>query len=410
MKFLTRDWASNPLVGFISLLSSSAIGALGIALIASHRWPALGTEDSTTFLLALQWQALGVLLCKAGLDTEVFALVTKDSRARPSIRTALIWPLVPGALLYAACLSALFSPAISVALGLSIMLDVAAVIFTAELNARRRHLSAAFGTLLNYPLFFLLLWLTSEFFAMNETVAMSLFALSSLSRLLWLRMALFAVRTESSIEIKPSFAVAAQPLLNYYLFRSDQLFLTVAPLVAAHMVTAEFTAQYIFAAKFAEILGGILVLAGVVTFPRIPLTTVGELRHLLAAIRPYWWYAPIALICISVGAAVYRHLYVDTAIAFSFMLPFAIHAALVFPANLLTFFMYQHGKILPVILALFGGSMLGTLFLVLAIAAADRDALIWVVPIQLTIFLLLASLGLRFRNGVTRQPGRCVNT
>src|SRR4051812_23170268 len=130
----------NPAIfGFIALLGSAALGAAGLALIASNRWSIFESDAATKFLLILQWQAVGVLLCKGGADQLIFSRVSHNPEVSFDIG-ALIWRFaIPAAFFYSCILSWLFSLSVATACFFCIVFDVGSVLMAADANGRRQH-------------------------------------------------------------------------------------------------------------------------------------------------------------------------------------------------------------------------------------------------------------------------------
>lgn len=374
--------------GFITLLGSSAIAAVGLALLASRQWPALDQESTTKFLLILQWQLGGVLVCKGGTDQIIFSRTSQDPALQFDVSALLRRFVIPCALVYSLILVWLFSPSVGIACFTSIVLDIASIMAAADANARRRHTRAAIGTLLNYPPFFALLWLCTQFWSLTETQALWLFCVSSATRFAYFYASAGHLFGRARDSIKPTSAIALQPILNYLAFRMDYVALTLLIVWLPLELSASWTSQYMFLAKFPELLSGVFVQAGLVIFPRITARSL-SLDTLAKLGRQYWQWILGSVIMVAIGAAVYIRIYADEDIPEILIVPFAIHALLVFPVNLVTFLMLQKGSIEALIVNLFLAILLGVAWVIAIGVFGDWTLLAWLVPLQLSVLVLL---------------------
>src|SRR5438105_1329645 len=85
--------------GFVQLIGSGALGALGLSLLASNRWRVLPEPDVARVLLFIQWEALGLTVAKCGLDTVLFAVVTRSPEVEFAIGRTIVRRLAPLAVL-----------------------------------------------------------------------------------------------------------------------------------------------------------------------------------------------------------------------------------------------------------------------------------------------------------------------
>jgi hypothetical protein len=376
--------------GFVALLGSAALGAAGLALIASHQWPVLAPEAATRFLLIVQWQLAGVLIAKGGLDQLVFAQTSKNPSLTFDVGTSILRFTIPTAFIYSVFLTVVFSPQIAIACFLCILFDVGSILGAADANARRQHTRAALGTLLNYPPFFLLLWVWSTVRPLDEVDALWLFCLTSVARFLC-----FYISSPGFFSLgsgpytKPSRSLAIQPLLNYLAFRMDHLVVTGLFIWAPHSLHSGFLSQYVFLAKFPELVAGIFVQAGLVIFPRLKLESAFTTNRVIELTRRHWPWAAGTLVAVTVAAAIYVQLYLLEQLPFAMVIPFAVHALLVFPTNLVSFGMFQVGRTHRLLTNLSIALLIGMAWVVTISAINSWSLLVWLVPLQLTAFVAL---------------------
>jgi hypothetical protein len=225
---------------------------------------------------------------------------------------------------------------------------------------------------------------------LDEVDAVWLFSLTSVARFLYFYFSSPVFFSLASGPYSgPSLSLAIQPVLNYLAFRMDHLVLTVLLVWAPHTLQSGFLFQYVFLAKFPELLAGIFVQAGLVIFPRVNLKSPLTNKNVIDLARRHWPWCATTLALITVSAAMYIQLYLLEQLPFAMMIPFAVHALLVFPTNLVSFGMFQIGRTRKLLSNLSIALLIGMTWVVVIGATGTWSLLAWLVPLQLTVFVAL---------------------
>jgi hypothetical protein len=380
------------LIGILQLLGSGIIAAVGLTVIASNRTRVVDAEVAIFILLFVQWETLGLLIAKTGMDQLIFATVSRQPHLWFSLGSLVRRRIVPIALLFGLVCSLFFSPFAGALMAASLTFDAYAVIAIAELNARREYRTSSVANLLNYPVFFGLLCILAQWGPVTERVALIAFVVSSAARSIWL--AACRRRPEGALVIRPTAVnqVALQPVLNCFLFRIDQLALAV-PGLATGLATVqpEFLQVYLFLAKFPELASGLLNMAGTVIMPRVMLPPTGKPPSRRDQLARHWIVLACAIPSCAVALLTYLRLWRDGgSVPWTLAIPFALHAILIFPVNLVSYSMVAQGHLATLLRNLLIAFGIGVLVIIGLVIGKQVSPLAWVVPAQLLVFLLVS--------------------
>jgi hypothetical protein len=368
------------------LVLPGLITALGFTLLASRRWGTLDASLAVFIIIFAQWQMLGVTVAKLGIDQVVFAAVTADESIYFGARSHLLCRVLPVTVAFSSVVALVFSPWAGVAAFVTLMLDAHSTMLVADLNARKSYRATVIANLLNYPLFFALLFACALSRALTAEASLGLFVLASLTRWLWLRGQTANRADRRRVTCNVSGAMGAQQVLNYLAFRIDQVILPVIGVMFGERFRgAEFMNQYLFLAKFPELFSSMVVILGTVLLPRVFIrdASVSLARHA-------WEHRRLlaVLLLITMGAlAVYAATWNGRRIPVVAWLPFFCHALLVLPVNICTYSMLRHNHVGGLLRNLSVSSLVG-MSLVTALGLTGQVALLgWVVPAQLALLI-----------------------
>ncbi len=370
-------------IGFLQLLGSGVLGAVGLTGVASARWKVVDGDTAIFLLLFVQWQTFWLTVAKCGLDHVVFATVGSDPTVRYDLRAPLKRYIIPLGCIAASIAVLLFPGWAAAAIGVSIVCDAYSLVVCSDLNARARFTESSIANLLNYPLFFGCVAALSSVGRAGRVEVIAAFVLTSVIRALWLR---GLPRGRGRVVPTAQLWVAAQQVGNYGLFRADQLLLAVGTL--RHYVAAEpqFVAAYLFLAKLPELAAGVFNAAGAVLFPLTSRDTRGASRLTNRALAVS---AGIALLIIGISAVVvYLRLWNSPGeIPWRCALPFALHVALILPVNAGTYMMLSRGFASGLLRFIAVSLCAGAAVVVVVIVSRNAMVLAWVVPAQLSVFV-----------------------
>ena len=374
------------------LLGSGVVSALALTIVTSNRWNLLDPGVGVTLVLFLQWQILGLTLTKMGIDQIIFAAVTENPRQRPTARAHMLRRALPLGVLFSVLVAVVFGPWYGLACLCSLVLDTHAILLLADLNARERYTEVMFASLLNYPLFFLLVFgLQAAWRPVTTGIVLVLFVLTSVTRWVWLTFHRSAPSTFQIISYQGTALTGAVPLLNFLMFRVDQVLLGttfVTTLVAT--VRSDFARQLLFLGRYQEVLaGGLAMLTGLV-YPRLYIKYPFTVRTLLTTAARRWWVVGAYILAVGGSLAAYSLLWRGSPLLPILLASGALSALLILPANVLTYSMIRQDHVRGLVrsLAVVVAAGLGTI----AVSYLFAAPMIFVVavPLQLAAFVLLA--------------------
>ena len=388
---LAKGRLSHSLLGFLKLLTSGVLGAGGLALIASNRTNILASSNIVLLLIFIQWQTFGLTVAKMGVEQVVFAAVSRNQDLYFSLRELLLKKVLPLALIFSGMAFWRFSPMACVGMFASILLDAYSLIVISDFNARSRYNDSSLANLLNYPLFFLILIGLRLFQDLGVPEIIGAFLISSALRASWVAWRRIRPPCVKPVVLSEVHKVGIQQVLNYFLFRADQLFLG---LVCFHSPTLfgdnAFLAMYLFLAKLPELASGVINVVGTVVLPKLKLVEQSDFDSMLAIALRNW----ASLLTSALGGAlcmvVYQGLWIGPSIAWTVAVPFTINTVLIFPVNALTYMMITQGYMSGLLRNLFVTCAMGLVVLATLSLANWRSSLGWVVPMQQGVFLALA--------------------
>jgi len=251
------------IVGLTVQIAVGICSASCILLLLSRRLSPLSDVESLFLVLFLQWHTFGLTLAKFGIDQLVFSQVTHDPSTGFCFPRVIWRCCLPVAVVYSLASSFWLGGYTAFVLSVCIVLDCYSVLSSADWNARGRYLAVAACSLINYPIFFGLTGILTCFIEVQREHVMSCFLASSLLRAAYCHK-YRDDETRRLVDPLMPVGLLSQQLLNYWLFRGDQLLLMANWSWAAQQPE---TRDYLLNAKFGELTAYLVTLVGVVVLP-----------------------------------------------------------------------------------------------------------------------------------------------
>ena len=381
------------LTGLLQLSSASLLSAIGFIVIASSQYSPLDPAKASFVLLFVQTQVLGLTIAKLGIEQVIFSSVSRDPTIVFNFKHFVVTWLAPLTFFISVLIYLFLGSALTAGIAFaSIILDAKSLADMADGNARGFYKSTAFANLLNYPLFFLTIFIGEYFSDLSIINILALFLLGSVLRFTCISFQAAKWRGKNLVTFNAPIRMGLQQCLNFLLFRFDQVFLSVTNLpTVTQGGSSTFLSAYLSLAKYPEALSAAFVIVGTVFFPKlaseIQLNTNMEWQ---ATGRKIAVLAPIVAACmiaIVFGAYVYSAVFVTDNPGLPPM-AFAIQALLVLPVNWVTFSMLRNGTMTALNRNLALSICVGLLFTLLG-ARWLEVTLVWVVSVQLAVFICL---------------------
>lgn len=204
------------------LLSAGAVAGVGMLLLASGHLFAITPTILAALLGIMTWQMLGVTICKLGADQVVMATCFGTNSA-VNIQPVFYRRILPLAVAFLGVSFFRYSPLLSVLIFLSLLLDVASVIYQAKLAAELKSFELFFSNLLNYPIFLLLIFLVGMTSEIGLTTAVMVFLASSLARFVYLHFLLTRGQNDDVLFVQGDFNIGIYQGINFWIFRGAQI-------------------------------------------------------------------------------------------------------------------------------------------------------------------------------------------
>ncbi len=375
------------MVGFVSLLGSSVISAVGFIIIASNRLISFDSASAVSLILFVQWQTLGLTIAKLGIEQVVFAMVSENNRSFLDPAKFVFRKALPLAAFFSLIVLYIFSLWAACVTFLTILLDTWSLIIVADMNARQRFKTTALSNLFNYPLFFFIIFTVNYLGTLTTTLTLAIFLLTSFLRWLWL-WCNKTVRSEmQEVVCTANVQMGLQQTLNYILFRADQILLAVLGLKLQSAANASI---YVFLAKFPELVSGVMVVVGTVIFPRVYLKYPFDRQTLVGTIKSFSGFICAYVAVVSLAFFVYLLIWKGGALSFYLTIPFLLHALCVILVNNITYSALRQGYLQKLLTNLSWAVLAGGALFLLLQTRFSISALPWLVPLQLLLFITLS--------------------
>lgn len=251
--------------GIAQLASASLLTAIAWAGLAAGWLPAPPGVSVATLLLLLQWIALGGLLAKGGLDHFCFSRISAGRAGLPKFNQYFLGFVVPMSLASAVAIAVVFSPALAAFSFLIICLEAPTVIGIAAINGERRHGIAAWGSILNAPMFVLALYILSGSGSVSTFWALALLLAVKALRFVFVQLAVSRV-TRVTDPLVEKWVLLAQQIGFFAILRYDQLALPGFSGLLPAILPIDL---YVFLSRFPDLTNAAISLIGVVYFPAI---------------------------------------------------------------------------------------------------------------------------------------------
>lgn len=233
----------------IHLLGSGLLASIGFVLFAQGDLFLVDQVAVNKFLSFVAAQMLVVTIAKAGVDQQIFArFLGHEGRLRFGRRFFSL-------LLLVACLSFFYYSrtnclVLASSLSVSVLLDVPSISYQSRLNGMLYTNKLLISNLLNYPFFFIFIYIIQFKIELTLSLLCQIFVFCSLLRFVFLFYDHLKDDSSNIVEVKQNYKVGIYQGLNYWLFRSAQLL----PNVLGFQVSEFSLGHLFFQWKFVEMI------------------------------------------------------------------------------------------------------------------------------------------------------------
>ena len=370
-------------------MGSGIVSTIGLIMIISNQWNILTPSESISLVLFFSWQVWGVTLGKFGIDQTMFAIVSKDDRMTMKIAPFIFRKTIPISILFILLISCLFSYTQLLILFITIIMDTISSVIISELNGQKYYFQSAIANYLNYPLFFIFLFSGSLLIDINIVIVMFLFLLTSFIRLISL--IYFSKRYRGDLEIISNidYQMGTQQMLNYLIFRADQLLITILITIEQASIISYPVEEYLYLAKFPELISRIVVYVGIIIFPNIFIAHPISYKNLFNYKTLQIYFSSIIFLfgCIFFYLKIWNFEY---SISVANYIPFYILSILIFPMSIISYSFVRQGYVYGLLKNQIISITITIIILLLWYYLSGIVLLVWLVPLSLMICIILS--------------------
>ena len=355
----------------VKLLGSGLLTSLGFVLLASGKFDYISNELSVKILLFIQFQIIGITISKYGLDSLVFAKMIGDTN---SVYDPLEYIKKKGILLSILCAgvyAVMYDYTYALVIFCTIVLDVYSVVAIVQMNVMKHYNYALFANIAAYPLFFGVLLVSSLFFEYSYGKMIALYVACIFLRFLlsWI----FIMKKKKTedielMELEVPFSLGIQQILNFSLFKIDQIIISLgAVLLVFFGIAGQDIQQILFLSKFPELVSGVLV----------------SLSFLYA---PYLIYGVGLAVALCVYMLIWKG---ETDLDVVYAISYLIVSVLAVFVNMVTLGYLKKNEVNILVKNLVISSGIGVFFLLIIPFLGMGRYMVCSVPIQMLFFLIL---------------------
>ena len=373
------------------LLGSGILTSLGFVLLSSGKIDYISKELSIKILLFIQFQIIGLTIVKYGLDTLVFA---KMLETKESIYNPIEYIKKRGVLLSLLCAIVyiiMYDYQMAIVVFLTIILDVYSVISIVQMNVLKHYNYSFFANLVSYPLFFLVLLVSSLFFEYEYWQMILLYVLCIFSRFL---LSWRFINSQKKLEgthqlhLEIPINLGIQQILNFSLFKIDQIIISLGAAIMIVLGLSEVDIQQIlFLTRFPELVSGVLVS---LSFLYAPYLVIDDSHKLMDVLGKYKWYFLLYIVGLLLVFGVYLFIWEgEENINIFYVVTYFLVSVLALFVNMITLGYMKKSKVNNLVKNLLISNLLGLSIGVVGYFLGLGKYVVGIVAIQMIVFLIL---------------------
>lgn len=369
--------------GFL-LLIPGLLSSLAIVLISSGKWHFIPKEVSLRLLQLIQFQMLGLTICKFGIDQTGFALLYKQPGSNLLIKDLFTKRVIPLAILYSIVISFFVGYLSAIVLCINLSLEVFALVVIAELNIAKGFKKISIIMLGGYPFLFAIVLSYSLFETPSFVTICVVFLTASVLKFI----VSYRLRFKSETFVLPilDVYVVYQQFLNYVLFRGDQILIFSALFSAFWFSDNNFSrSSLVYLTKYPELINGLLTAVWVLYLPQLTKDFTSSFKLFLGN-NKLFLFVLIAGIC-SVGIIHYLFGHISYWHPILLYTIFFLNIVLGIPVNMVTFHLLKEGRVKKIVQISVSSLLIGLLLFFISFYFQNSWFFVSIVPCQLLMYL-----------------------
>ena len=379
---LNADFIKN---GFL-LLVPGLLSSLAIVFISSGKWYYIPKDVSLKLLQLIQFQMLGLTICKFGIDQTGFALLYKQPGSTLLIKDLFLKRVIPLAIVYSVVISFFVGYLPALVLCVNLCLEVFSLVVIAELNIAKGFKKISIIMLGGYPLLFAIL-LSYSLFQIPSIVAICIVFLAAS---IFKATASYHLRFKSETSVLPILDVYVmfQQFLNYMLFRGDQILIFSALFSAFWFSDNNFSrSSLVYLTKYPELINGLLTAVWVLYLPQLTKDFVSSFKLFLRNNKLFLFVLITGILSVGIfhyffGHISYQHPILLYAIFF-------LNIILGIPVNMVTFHLFKEGRVNKIVQISISSLLIGLLLFFISFYFKNSWVFVSIVPCQLLLYLTI---------------------
>lgn len=372
------------------LLGSGLLTSIGLVLLSSGKIDYISNEISVKILLFIQFQIIGITIVKYGLDTLVFAKMLENNNSIYDPMEYLAGKGILLSLLCAVVYAMMYDYQFALVIFLTIILDVYSAITIIQMNVQKHYNYAFFANLVAYPLFFLVLIVSSIFFRYEYWQMVVLYALCIFFRFLLSWNFINSKKKIESIKtlhLEVPINLGIQQVLNFNLFKVDQIIISLSGIVVLLGLSKADVQQVLFLTRFPELVSGVLVS---LSFLYAPHLVIENSKSFVEKFKKYKWYFLLYVMGLLLVFGMYLFIWEGKEkLNIFYIINYLMVAVFALFVNMITLGYMKTNKVSSLVRNLLISSILGLMFLLICYFSELGRYMVGVVAIQMLVFLVL---------------------
>lgn len=251
------------------LLGSGIISSIGIIFFSSNTIEFIDTNTIVDLLIVIQLHSVGLTITKLSYDTISYSHFLNNKNNRPNIKKFLFDKSVILAMPILIFAIYRFNYVVGFFVFINIILDQFSNLVINQLNFRHLFNKAFLLNLLSYPLFFITIIALSYCSHLLLEIHVLIFFICLVLKFVLADYFYKRIYYSADIDISPSWSMGFQQVLNYILFKSDTILISLPLIIISTLsINKSEILEILYLSRFPELVSGVTLSLSVLFYPR----------------------------------------------------------------------------------------------------------------------------------------------